>query len=114
MRVIGKALLPVNTTAKTHSVLFRAEYIGTSEPSTVAQLLADENAKVCSTAQNFEDVVTWDRNPNAKLWNPTSAGVPSANLMSWVCATYAATALTTATQYYQLVLEWEVEFRGAQ
>jgi len=113
-RIIGKALNPVNTTGLVHSVLFRAEYIGASGPSTVPQLLADEKAQICATSKDFTDLVTWERNPNAKLWNPTSAGVPSANLMNWVCATFASTALTASTKYYQIVQEFEVELRGAQ
>jgi len=114
MVIHGKALLPVQTSAQTHSVLFRGDFIGTSQPSTVPQVLADEKVKICSTAKDFTDVVTWVRNPNAKLWNPTTAGPPSQNLFNWVCASFAATAMTTATKYYQLVVEYEVEFRGSQ
>jgi hypothetical protein len=114
MRITGKALLPVQNTTQTHSILIRADYIGTSGPATVPQVLADEKAKFVATCQDFVDVVTWARNPNAKLWNPTSASPPSANLFNWVCASFAANAMATATKYYQLVIEWEVEFRGAQ
>jgi hypothetical protein len=114
MRISGKALLPVQNATQTHSLLFRADYIGTSGPATVPQILADEKSKFNATCHDFVDVVTWVRNPNAKLWNPTNAGPPSANLFTWVCASFASDAMTTATKYYQIVVEWEVEFRGSQ
>jgi hypothetical protein len=114
IRVHGKAVNPVETAAITHSVLFRADYIGASAPATAAQVLSDQFAKESTTCRDFTDVVTWQRNPNAKLWNPTNAAIPAANTFSWVCGSPAAPALTTATTYYAVVVEWEVEFRGSQ
>jgi len=114
VRVTGKAVNPVQLAALTHGVLYRGDYIGTSSPGSVAQVLSDENVKICGTCKDFSDVVTWQRNPNAKLWNPTSAAIPGANQFAWVCASNTTPALTTATTYYALVYEWEVEFRGSQ
>jgi hypothetical protein len=115
IRVRGKAINPVNTTTPlVHSVLFRADFIGNATPATAAQVLSDENARECATHTSFEDVVTWVRNPNAKLWNPTTAAIPVANTFSWVCASPPAPVLTGTTTYYALVYEWEVEFRGSQ
>jgi hypothetical protein len=114
IRVTGKATQPVQTAALAHGVLYRGDYIGTSTPTTLAQVLSDENVKLSGTDRDFVDVVTWSRNPNAKLWNPTSAAPPSQNDFSWTCASASSPALTTATTYYATVLEWEVEFRGAQ
>jgi hypothetical protein len=114
IRVTGKTVQPVQTATVSHSVLYRGDYIGGSVPGTAAQVLSDERVKFVGTDKDFTDVVTWKKNPNAKLWNPTSAAIPSANVFSWVCASPALPALTTATTYYALVLEWEVEFRGSQ
>jgi hypothetical protein len=114
LRVRGKAINPVQSATVSHSVLFRGDYIGVSAPSSAAQVLSDENVKEVATCKDFSDVVTWVRNPNARLWNPTSAAIPAANSFSWVCASAPAPVLTTATTYYALVLEWEVEFRGSQ
>jgi len=112
--VRGKAVNPIQDATHSHGVLVRGDFIGASSPATGAQVLSDENAKEVATCKDFQDVVTWQRNPNAKLWNPTSAVVPAANTFSWVCASITTPALTTATTYYAVVLEWEVEFRGSQ
>jgi len=114
VRVRGKAINPIQSATVTHSVLYRGDYIGTSTPASAAQVLSDENVKIVTTAKDFTDTVNWRKNPNAKLWNPTTAAIPAANRFNWACATPAAPALTTATTYYALVLEWEVEFRGSQ
>jgi len=114
IRVHGKAINPVQTATIVHSALYRGDYIGSSIPTTAAQVLSDENVKECTTCRDFVDVVTWRRNPNAKLWNPTSAGIPVQNDFAWVAASPAAPVLTTATTYYALVVEWEVELRGSQ
>jgi len=114
IRVHGKAVNPVQTATLTHSVLFRGDYIGASAPGSAVQVLSDEMVKECCTCKDFLDIVTWSKNPNARLWNPTSAVIPVANTFSWVSASPATPALTTATTYYALVVEWEVEFRGSQ
>jgi len=114
IRVRGKAVNPVQSATVTHSVLYRGDYVGISAPANAAQVLADENVEEVATCKDFQDVVGWQRNPNAKLWNPTSAVPPAANQFSWVCATPVTPALTTATTYYAYTVEWEVEFRGSQ
>jgi len=114
IRVTGKAINPVQTATTFHGVLYRGDYIGASNPATAAQVFSDEKVKSCATCKDFKDVVTWDRNPNAKLWNPTSAIIPTPNLFTWVAASAPTPALTTALTYYALAIEWEVEFRGSQ
>jgi hypothetical protein len=114
IRVLAKATQPVQSATLTHSNLYRGDYIGASIPGTAAQVLSDENVKVNATCKDFLDIVTWSRNPNAKLWNPTSAVIPSANQFAWVCASTTTPPLTTATTYYAYTAEWEVEFRGSQ
>jgi len=114
IRVTGKATQPVQTATVTHGVLYRGDYIGSSAPATNAQVLSDENVKLVATDSDFVDVVTWARNPNAKLWNSTGAAPPNANLFAWTAASATTPALLTATTYYALVVEWEVEFKGSQ
>jgi hypothetical protein len=114
LRVTGKATQPVQTATVSHSVFYRGDFIGASPPSTSAQVLSDENVKMVGTDKDFLDIVTWARNPNAKLWNPTSTYIPTANSFGWCGASPTTPALTTATTYYALTVEWEVEFRGSQ
>jgi hypothetical protein len=114
IRVTGKATQPVQTATILHGAFYRGDFIGASVPATLAQVLSDENVKVSATDSSFRDVVTWNRNPNARLWNPTTAAIPAVNEFSWCCASASSPALTTATTYYAIVQEWEVEFRGSQ
>jgi len=114
IRVIGKATFPVNQAGVALSALYRADYIGSAVPGTNTQVLSDEQCKISATCHDFSDVVTWARNPNAKLWNPTSAAIPAANQFAWVCASPTLPALTTALTYFSLTIEYEVEFRGSQ
>jgi hypothetical protein len=114
IRVTGKTTQPVQLAAISHSILYRGDYLGASVPASSAQVLSDENVKECATYRDFRDIVTWKKNPNAKLWNPTNAAIPAANQFSWVCASPALPALTTGTTYYAIVVEYEVEFRGSQ
>jgi len=114
IRISAKATQPVQTAAIAHSVLYRGDCIGASVPTSAAQVLSDENVKEVATCKDFNDIVTWARNPNARLWNPTSAAIPVANSFSWVCASTTAPPLTTATTYYAYTVEWEVELRGSQ
>jgi hypothetical protein len=114
IRVTGKATQPIQTATVTHSSLYRGDHIGSSAPVSAAQVLSDENVKICSTHQSFVDIVTWARNPNARLWNPTSAALPVANAFSWSAVSADVPLLLTATTYYALSAEFEVEFRGSQ
>jgi len=114
LRVFAKATNPVELAALTHSVIFVSDHIGSAAPTTSAQVLSDESVKIIATHRDFEYVVTWSRNPNAKLWNPTSAALPGANDFSISFATPATPPLTTATTYYSVTYEWDVEFRGSQ
>jgi len=114
IRVRGKAVNPVQSATITHGVVYRGDYIGASAPGSATQVLSDENVQEVCSCKDFTDVVTWVRNPNAKLWNPTSAAIPTANTFAWVAASASTPALTTATVYYAIVVEWEVELRGSQ
>jgi hypothetical protein len=114
IRIIGKATQPVQLAALAHGSLYRGDALGASTPSTSAQVLSDENVRENATYKDFVHVVTWQRNPNAKLWAPTGAAIPSQNTYSWVCASAVTPSLTTATTYYAYSVEWEVEFRGSQ
>jgi hypothetical protein len=108
----GVAGLAVNTG---HSQMYVADYIGASLPASAAQVLSDERATVVSTAKGFSFVSTWNKNPNAKLWNPTGAAIPAANLfgIAWASNTNA-TLMAASLPYFAYDVEWIVEFRGSQ
>jgi hypothetical protein len=114
MRVVNKAVLPVNTATITQGSLFVSDYIGSSSPASSAQVLSDERAVVHSTAKDWVYQASWSRNPNAMLWNPTSAAVPVANQFGVAIASSSAPALTVNTTYGSYTLEYVVEFRGSQ
>ncbi len=97
------------------SSLYVADYIGTAVPASAAQVLSDENSKVLSTADHFVYETTWAKNPNAKLWNPTSAAIPAANLYGIALASSTLVGLLKGTtNQYTYVVEWDVELRGSQ
>jgi hypothetical protein len=90
------------------------DYLGASGPASAAQVYSDEHVRECGTYRDFTYTATWKRNPNALLWNPSNAGIPLANRYAVVVASPATPPVTTATTYYAVTLEWEVEFRGSQ
>jgi len=98
-----------------HSQLYVGDYIGSSTPATAAQVLSDEGALCHSTSKPWSFTATSRRNPNALLWNPTSASVPTANQFGicWASST-VATAMAGSTPYLVYDVEWIVEFRGSQ
>jgi hypothetical protein len=89
------------------------DYIGSSIPATFGQVLADENTVLRNGDRLFTHAITWARNPNAKLWNPTSAALPTANNYAIVLASLNTIGSNNYT-FFSVVIEWDVEFRGAQ
>lgn len=115
LKVIGKAINPVQSATISHSTLYMGDYISNSSaPASAAQVLADESIKIVGTDEDFTYLITWSGNPNAKLWTATVGTPAGANQYAFVCASPATPPLTTATTYYSLVVEWIVEFRGSQ
>ncbi len=115
MSVIAHPVYPVNTATVGHSQIFFADYLGAAAPASAAQVLSDERAVVFSTCRPITFLADWGRNPNARLWNPTSAAIPAANRIgiSYASSTVAGLLLATAT-YYVFVIEFIVELRGSQ
>lgn len=97
-----------------HSALYVSDYIGSTAPGTAAQVLADERAIVIGTNRRLDYFVDWKRNPNAKLWNPTSAALPVANSFGIAFASHPTAELLASTDYFVATLEWVVELRGSQ
>jgi len=89
------------------------DYIAGNTPISANQLLSDERSVSHTTASLFSYEVTWSGNPNAKLWNATNVAIPTANLYSVVYGSIIS-VLLTGTVYYNLIIEWIVEFRGSQ
>jgi hypothetical protein len=100
--------------ANGHSVLLVGDYLGASVPASAAQILSDERCKMFSTSKVFTFTATWDRNPNARLWAPTNALIPTANQYGIAYATPTGTALPASTDLFSYILEWDVELRGSQ
>jgi len=105
---------PVQDTTGSCSELLCADFIGTSTPSSAAQVVSDERVRSNSTARPVRHVVTWGRNPNAKLWNPTSAAIPAANTFSLVFCSPTSPSLGVSLTIMTGYLEFEVELRGSQ
>jgi len=114
LRVSGRAINPVQTATLTHSTLHMGDFMQAAQPTSDAQVFSDERSKSVPTHKSFVYEVNWDRNPNAKLWTPTSAAIPTLNNFSFVASSPAAPPLLTATVYYAVDLEWLVEFKGSQ
>jgi hypothetical protein len=89
------------------------DYIGSAVPTTFGQVLADENTVLRNGDRVITHAITWARNPNAKLWNPTSAALPTANNYAIVLASLNVLGVPS-TVLFSVVIEWDVEFRGAQ
>jgi hypothetical protein len=104
----------VTTTAVVHGAVYLADFIGASSPGSAAQVLSDERGLIVSTSRPIRFRADWSRNPNAKLWNPTSSALPVANSYGVCFASNANSALTASTPYFSVTIEWEVEFRGSQ
>jgi hypothetical protein len=104
---------PVAATSA-HGAMYVSDYIGTSVPGSAAQVLSDEGAVVTNTCKKIVYTVDWNRNPNAKLWNPTSAAIPAPNIYGISYCSDASSALAINTLFYALSFEWLVEFRGSQ
>lgn len=92
--------------------VFVSDYIGTAVPTTAAQVLADEHCRIKTAMKPWQFTTTWKRNPNAKLWNPTSAALPVANNYSIVIASPVDFAAAQPIGF--ITYHWVVEFRGSQ
>jgi hypothetical protein len=99
-----------------------SDYIGTATPSSATQILSDERSVIRAPGGQqgstmFVYETDWSRNPNAKLWNPTSAAVPSANVYGIAFASHPLASATTggsAVLHFITTTAWLVEFRGSQ
>jgi len=97
-----------------HTTLTHADFIGSAVPSSYAQLLADERSLTKSTSDRIVYTTDWSRNPNAKLWNPTSAALPTANSFGVAYGSNPGVTLPFTQQIFVPTFEWVVEFRGSQ
>jgi hypothetical protein len=97
-----------------HGALYVGDYIGTATPTSAAQILSDEGSLVTNTCRRVVFTVDWARNPNAKLWNPTSAALPTSNTYGIAVSSSANSVMSASTAFFDVQLEWIVEFRGSQ
>jgi hypothetical protein len=94
--------------------MYVGDYIGTSVPATAAQILSDERGVISVSFRPIRYTVTWDRNPNAKLWDPTSAAPPAANVYGIAFSSSTIGSMSATLGYYMKAVEFIVEFRGSQ
>jgi hypothetical protein len=112
VRIVWTPVYNVSTSTIFDSPIYFADAIGTSAPTTVAQVLADERAVIKEIMKRFEFIATSARNPNMSLWNPTNAALPVANNVSIYGAMDNNVGATQRLCSYNT--EWLVEFRGSQ
>jgi hypothetical protein len=117
MKFILDPCFPVNTglTALTgHTQLYFADFIGTAAAGSAAAVISDERMIPHGSFKRITHSVNWSRNPNAKLWNPTSAAIPGANTYSIVYCSSTTASMAVSTIYLLGIVEFIVEFRGSQ
>jgi len=114
--LVYKALTKYNAAASAnlHDTIAVGEFLGTSVPTTYAQIVSDEKGQVFGTNQDIRFEADWSRNPNAKLWAPTSATLPSQNRFAIVYGSGGNVVLNNGVVYYAGVQYIDVELRGAQ
>ncbi len=114
VRVHGFALYPVNTDIIEHTTISRSSQLGNNIPASFAQNVASESCKVCPTYACWTSTLTWNVNPNAKLWTNTTASIPSENQYALAICGNQGFPVNESLIYYTLYVEWDVEFRGSQ
>jgi hypothetical protein len=114
LKVIGKAIAPIQDVNYSHSTLYMGDFSIGAGPATFSQVLSDENVKLVGTHQDFVNLVTWKKNPNAKLWTSTANAIPALSQFAACFASTSTPPLSAITVYYSVTLEWLVEFRGSQ
>jgi len=110
------AQVPTATVGADHGVIYLGQIEDQVTAATGSLVLAYYGREVRPTYQSFRKTVTWDRNPNAKLWNPVGAAIPAGNTFGIEYGTqpFATNPLIASTTYFVQVTEFEVEFRGEQ
>jgi hypothetical protein len=95
------------------------DYIGSAAPSSATQIVSDERCVIRAPGGNAGSTLLvyetdWSRNPNARLWNPTSAALPAANGYG-IAFTFHPLAVTVDSLTVLVgSTDWLVEFRGSQ
>jgi hypothetical protein len=112
VKLIFTPIATVNDATHFCGRIFVADYIGSASPGSAPQLLADESCALHTNMRGFSFTTTWARNPNAKLWNPTSAVIPTANVFGVAIGSPNDFQANQPLGY--ITLEWLVEFRGSQ
>jgi len=94
--------------------VYISDFIGASVPASAAQVLSDEGSIQVNSSSDFTFVATWNKNPNARLWTPTSAAISTANSYGIAFAGDTSATLGAGTTVWSYTLEAEVELRGSQ
>jgi hypothetical protein len=109
--------LPVNSTSAAAgqiSTMHFSDFIATYIPSTAAGIVGDSSWREFSTGKPITFRANWARNPNAKLWSPTSAAIPIDRRYGIAyCSHTNINLLPVATIIFTYSAEFLVEFMQA-
>jgi hypothetical protein len=88
---------------------------GTGAAGINAVLASDGSRVHAANASVMEQLVTWDLNPQAKMWTSTGIAIPVLSQIGveFIGTVVALLAINTATTHFVFV-ECDVEFRGRQ
>jgi hypothetical protein len=109
--------LPVNSTSAAAgqiSSMHFSDFISTYIPTTAAGIVGDSSWREFSTGKPITFRANWARNPNAKLWSPTSAAIPIDRRYGIAyCSHTNINLLPVATIIFTWSAEFFVEFAQA-
>jgi hypothetical protein len=117
VRVVPRFRDNIQTVASTPfpGCIVSGAFINGAGASTPAAIFAEANGKVVPEWTTVENLATWELNPNAKLWTPTSATVTTLNQFGLQClSTSLCPAFYTGVTIYDTFTEFDVEFRTRQ
>lgn len=104
----------INGSSINHGVLFCGDTLVSNAPGSIQQILSDERSVVHPTWKCFTFTASWLRNPNARLWNTVTSAIPAANQYQIVFGSPDTYTASTSVQCYDIIVEYDVEFRGSQ
>lgn len=108
-----KPTMPVNSgviATNLLSSMYFSDFMATTIPTTAASIVADRSFREFSTGRAFVYTTTWNRNPNAKLWTPTSTAIPATSRYGIAFCSHPNVNLLPVNQIlFTMYMEFEVE-----
>jgi hypothetical protein len=92
------------------SSMYFSDFMSTTIPTTAVGIVSDRSFREFSTGRAIVYQTTWARNPNAKLWTPTSTAIPATSRYGIAYCSHPNVNLLPVNQIlFTLYLEFEVE-----